>query len=86
MYKEYNKILELNYLVITLYVILIVCMVKLFKLRGCSLIGKGRSLENLGAIADQKKEIQELREEVKELRDLVKLSWWQKLTQRKQEK
>ena len=42
--------------------------------------------DNLGAIADQKKEIQNLREEVKELRDLVKLPWWQKLTQRKQEK
>lgn len=42
--------------------------------------------DNLGAIADQKKEIQELREEVKELSGLVKLSWWQKLTKRKQEK
>lgn len=35
--------------------------------------------DNLGAIADQKKEIQNLREEVKELRNFIKLSWWQKL-------
>jgi len=42
--------------------------------------------DNLSAIADQKKEIQDLREEVKELRDLVKLSWWEKITQRKQKK
>ena len=42
--------------------------------------------DNLGAIADQKKEIQDLREEVRELRDIVRLSWWQKLVQRKKEK
>jgi len=35
--------------------------------------------DNLGATADQKKEIQELREEVKELRGLAKRSWWKKL-------
>jgi len=35
--------------------------------------------DNLGAIADQKKEIQELREEVKELSSLVKLSWWKRI-------
>ncbi len=35
--------------------------------------------DNLGAIPDQKKEIQELREEVKELSSLVKLSWWERI-------
>lgn len=41
---------------------------------------------SLVSIANQKKEMTELREEVKELRDLVKCSWWQKLTKRKQNK
>lgn len=49
-----------------------------------------KTLSNsLTAIADQKKEIQELRERVNSLEKYInenKLSWWQKLIQRKQEK